>query len=182
MGVFGAGIFADDDALDVRNDYRHFLADAQSSELATDAIARQYGASFDDPATTTGFWLGLAWTQWKGGRLDPRVQAVALRIIDDGLDLKKWDGSPLRNKRATALAQARIKIVSPAPRSKPIPKPLPVQLPGWEFGEVISVMVPSGKCALLHVIAYRPSSLYGVRAPVASILNWTARSRRLRTN
>jgi len=92
MGVFGAGIFADDDALDVRDDYKYFLADAQSNELATDAMVRQYGASFDDPAATTGFWLGLAWTQWKSGRLDPRVKAVALHIIHDGLDLKKLGG------------------------------------------------------------------------------------------
>jgi hypothetical protein len=172
MGVFGAGIFADDDALDVRDDYKYFLADAQSSELATDAIVRHYGARFDDPAATTGFWLGLAWTQWKGGRLDPRVKAVALRIINDGLDLKKWE-SPLRRKRAAALAQVRIKIESPQPAAKPLPKPLPVQLPGWEFGEVISVSVPSGRLALLHMIAYRRSSRFGVRAPVVSILNWT---------
>jgi len=173
MGVFGAGIFADDDALDVRDDYKYFLADAQSDALATDAIARESGASFDDPAATTGFWLGLAWTQWKRGRLDPRVQAVALRIIDDGLDLKKWDGSPLRRKRAAALLRARVKIESPQPPAKPMPKPLPVQLPGWEFGEVVSVSVPGGRLALLHMIAYRRSSYYGVRAPVVSILNWT---------
>src|SRR6185295_14610226 len=63
MGVFGAGIFGDDDALDVRSDYKVFLADSQSDALATDAIARQYGAAFDDPAATSSFWLALAWTQ-----------------------------------------------------------------------------------------------------------------------
>jgi len=173
MGVFGAGIFADDEALDVRDDYKYFLADAQSNELATDAIVRQYGASFDDPAATTGFWLGLAWTQWKIGRLDPRVKAVALRVINDGLDLKKWEGSPLRRKRAAALYQARLKIESPQPAAKGLPKPLPVQLPGWEFGEVVSVSLSSGRLALLHMIAYRRSSSFGVRAPVVSILNWT---------
>ena len=40
MGVFGPGIFADDDALDVRSEYRFLLAEAQSDEKATDAIAR----------------------------------------------------------------------------------------------------------------------------------------------
>jgi hypothetical protein len=172
MGVFGAGIFADDDALDVRGEYKYFLADTQSDALATDAIAGQYGASFDDLAATTSFWLALAWTQWSMGRLDPRVKSAALRIIDEDLDLKKWEGSPLRPKRAAALAQARKKIETPQPRARPMPKPLPVQLPGWEFGEVIGVRVPIGKLALLHMIAYRKSSRYGVRAPVVSILNW----------
>jgi hypothetical protein len=172
MGVFGPGIFADDDALDVRGDYKHFLAEAQSGEGATDAIARQYGASFDDPAATTAFWLALAWTQWNMGRLDARVKAAALRIIDEDLDLKKWDGSPLRRKRAAALAQARHKIAAPQPPAKGLPKPLPVQLPGWKFGEIVGVRLPSGKWALLHMIAYRVSSRYGAKAPVVSILNW----------
>jgi hypothetical protein len=172
MGVFGSGIFADDDALDVRSDYKHFLAEAQSDEGATEAISRQYGASLDDLAATTAFWLALAWTQWKMGRLDPRVKAAALRIIDEDLDLKKWDGSPLRRKRAAALAQARQKIAAPQPAAKALPKPLAVQLPGWQFGEIIGVRVPSGKLALLHMIAYRSSSRYGVKAPGVSILNW----------
>lgn len=173
MGVFGAGIFSDDDALDVRDDYKYFLAETQSDTLATDAIILQYGANFDDLAATTSFWLALAWTQWKMGRPDPRVKAAALRIIDEDIDLKKWDGSPLRRKRAAALVQARQRINSPQPAAKPIPKPLPVQLPGWKFGEIVGVHLPGGRLALLHMIAYRRSSRYGVKAPVVSILNWT---------
>ena len=172
MGVFGTGIFADDDALDVRSDYRHFLADAQSDELASDAIAQQYGASLDDLAATTAFWLALAVTQWKMGRLDPRVKAAALRIMDEDLDLKKW-GLPLRSKRAKVLAQARKKIESPQPQPARLPKPFPIQLPGWEFGEVVGVRLPSNRIALLHMIAYQRSSNYQVRAPVVSVLNWT---------
>ncbi len=173
MGVFGAGIFSDDDALDVRGEYRHFLADAQSDELATNAIAGQYGASFDDPGTTTGFWLGLALTQWKMGRLDPRVKAAALRIIDEGLDLAKWDGSPDRKKRAKALAQARERIESQQPAAARMPKPLPVQLPGWKFSELIGVRLAGGRTAVLHMISYQRSSRYQVKAPVVSVLNWT---------
>jgi hypothetical protein len=41
------------------------------------------------------------------GRLDPRVKSCALRIIDENLDLKKWQGSPLYRKRERALQQAR---------------------------------------------------------------------------
>src|SRR6266852_9700551 len=129
MGAWGPGIFADDDALDVRDDYRWYLADAQSDEGATDALAKSYGASFDDLGATTAFWLALALTQWKMGRLDPRAKAAALRIIDEGIDLQKWDGSKLRGKRAAALAKARETISSPQPPARPMPKPLPVQLP-----------------------------------------------------
>jgi len=43
MGVWGAGIFQDDDALDVRADYRWYLADIQSDNIATDNIVKGYG-------------------------------------------------------------------------------------------------------------------------------------------
>ena len=60
MGAWGPGLFADDEAVDVRDDYRCYLADAQSDEGATDAIAKSYGASFDDLGATTAFWLALS--------------------------------------------------------------------------------------------------------------------------
>jgi hypothetical protein len=48
MSTWGVAIFADDVASDVRDDFRFFLADAQSVERATDEIVDSYGASFDD--------------------------------------------------------------------------------------------------------------------------------------
>jgi len=178
MGIFGAGIFADDDARDIRADYKYFLADAQSNEGATDDAAREYGAAFDHPEQNTSFWLALAWTQWTVGRLDPRVKDTALRVIDDRLDLKRWENSPLRAKREKALAAARVKLLSPQPAAKALPRPLPVQLPGWQFGEVIGVRLAQGRLALLHMIAYRKSSRYGVKAPVFLFSIGCARSSR----
>src|SRR6266851_5966720 len=128
MGAWGAALFADDDAADLRGDYRAYLADAQSDAGATDLAARIYGASLDRPGETTAFWLALASIQWRMGRLDPRVKAVCLTIIDDGIDLAKWTDSPERGKRAAVLAKLRKMISPPLPPAKPVPKPLPVQL------------------------------------------------------
>ena len=87
MGTWGAALFDNDDAADLRSDYRAYLADAQSDAGATDSVARDYAASLDRPQDTTAFWLALASVQWRIGRLEPRVKAAALAIIDDGLDL-----------------------------------------------------------------------------------------------
>ena len=172
MGTWGPGIFADDDAEDLRAEYRMILADAQSDADATDAATRDYGASFERPEETTAFWLSLALIQWRLGRLDPRVLSTALRIIDDGLDLAKWDGSPVQNRRAAALKKARATIASPPPAAKPMPKPLPLQLPGWEFSEVAGYRMPNGRLVLLHHLNYRGWSTVGAKAPVVAILNW----------
>jgi hypothetical protein len=172
MGAWGPAIFADDDAADLRADYRAYLADAQSDAGATDLAARNYDASLERPGETTAFWLALASIQWRMGRLDPRVKAAALAIIDNGIDLEKWAGSPDRGKRAAVLAKLRKMISSQLPRAKPVPKPLPVQLPGWEFGEVVGYPMANGKYALLHALNYRGWSTDAVRAPVVSILGW----------
>ncbi len=176
MGTWGPALFADDDAADLRGDYRAYLADAQSDAGATDLAARNYDASLDRPGETTAFWLALASIQWRMGRLDPRVKAICLAIIDNGMDLEKWTGSPDRGKRAAVLANLRKMISSPLPPAKPVPKPLPVQLPGWEFGEVVGYRMANGKYALLHALNYRGWSTVAVRAPVVSILSWFSES------
>jgi hypothetical protein len=45
MGAWSPALFADDDAADLRADYRTCLADAQSDAGATDLAARDYDAS-----------------------------------------------------------------------------------------------------------------------------------------
>jgi hypothetical protein len=124
MGAWGAGIFDDDDAADIRADFPHYLADAQEIARATDAAAADYGASLEQPARTTAFWLGLALIQWRKGWIDPRVRELALAIIDEGLDLQKWDGSNAA-ARARALAAARNQLTAPPPPPRPFPRPWP---------------------------------------------------------
>jgi hypothetical protein len=53
-----------------------------------------------------------------------------------------------------------------------MPKPLPVQLPGWEFTEIIGYRAPNGRVVLLHHLHYRGWSTAAAKAPVVSILNW----------
>ncbi len=172
MGTWGPGLFADDDAADLRDEYRLILAGTQSDATATDEAARLYDAGFDRIEDTTSFWLALALIQWRLGRPDPRVRDAALRIIDEGIDLAKWSNSPDRRKRAAALQEARATIASPPPAAKPMPKPLPVQLPGWEFSEIVAYAMPNGRLVLLHHLNYLAWSTARATAPVVSILNW----------
>src|ERR1700682_3382695 len=130
MGAWGPGLFADDDAADLRGDYPTYRAEAQSEAGATDLAASNYGASLERPGETTAFWLALASIQWRMGRLDPRVRSACLTIIDDGIDLGKWADSPDRGKRAAVLAKLREMISSPLPPAKPMPNPMPLELPG----------------------------------------------------
>ena len=92
MGTWETAIFSDDTASDVRDGFRDLIGEGLSTEQATDKLLRQYAPSLDDPDDGPPFWLGLAVTQWKSGRLLERVKEKALEIIDTGADLKRWSG------------------------------------------------------------------------------------------
>lgn len=172
MGAWGPALFDDDDAADLRQNYRVWLADAQSDAGATDLAVKSIGADFCRLEDTTAFWLALAVVQWKHGRLDNRVRQAALRIIDDGIDIAKWADSPLCAKRAENLKKVRAQITAPCPPAKALPRPLPVQLPGWEFGEVLAYRMRTSRCAVLHVLSYQAWLDFAVKAPVVTVLNW----------
>ena len=81
MGAWGTAIFSDDTAGDVRDRFRELIGKGLSTEQATDKLFRQYASSLNDPDDGSPFWLGLAVTQWKCGRLLERVKAKALDIM-----------------------------------------------------------------------------------------------------
>ena len=128
MGTWGTGVFADDDAADVRSDFEHYVADTQDITQATNAIALDYGAAFDIPQEHTAFWLGLALTQWRKGWLDPRVLATAFHIIDDGLDLPKWpNGHEATNRASKSAAASASSLTAAIPETLAYPT---ARLPG----------------------------------------------------
>lgn len=176
MGAWGVGLFEDDDAADLRRDYRTLLADARSNEGATDLAVSRYEASFDDVARTTAFWLGLASIEHRAGRLDSRVRSAALSIIDRGFDLAKWANPVQQKRREKVLVKLREMLVSPPPPPMPLPRPVPTQLPGWEFSEVVGYRLANDRYAVLHVMNYGLWSNVRARAPVVSILNWFSKA------
>lgn len=143
MGTWGHGLFADDVASDIRGQYRDYLLEGLSGEAATDRLLREYAADASDTGNAGAvFWLALAVTQWKLGRLEGRVRTRALEIIDAGQGLDFWEretGSARR--RAAVYAQAKATITAPqrSPvklRQPPRPKCLP--------GEVLEIQTERG--------------------------------------
>src|SRR5271165_3962132 len=94
MGVWGVGILSDDTAADVRDEYRSHLADGLDGPGSTNKVLESFGSSIDDVDDGPPFWLGLAATQTRCGRLEDRVRDRALTIIADGSDLKRFAEQP----------------------------------------------------------------------------------------
>ena len=82
MGTFGTTIFSDDFACDIRDELKEFIGDGITPEQATSQLRNEYSDSLKDDDEASVFWLALAATQWKTGRLLDNVkQGLTLGIL-----------------------------------------------------------------------------------------------------
>jgi len=170
MGTWGTAIFSDDTACDVRDSYLDLVGDGLTGPEATQKLVNDWSDSLDDPDESPVFWLALAATQRKCGRLEPQVLEQALEVIDTGADLARWDtGSPDQKKRQTVLEKLRAQLISPQPPEKRIPKRFR-DFNEWEVGDLVAYRLPSGKYLILRVIGHHTDR--GGTSPVCELLDW----------
>ena len=105
LGAWGAdGLFQDDTASDIRDDYKDHLGNGLSGPEATARVLVDYKSSLADPHEAGVVWLALAAAQWRHGRLDAETLERALQVIDSGSDFERWKpGSPDFAKRKAVL-------------------------------------------------------------------------------
>ncbi|WP_154937054.1 DUF4259 domain-containing protein [Micromonospora palomenae] len=171
MGAWGPGLFSDDTACDVRDEYREMLEDGLDDDEATQRMLGSYADTLDDPDEATSVWLALAVTQSKLGRLDPRVRERALAAIDSGADLARWSDNPrLSAKRRDVLNKARAQLTGPQPQRKKVRRPSR-HVTDLQPGDVLSYRAANGNLTLLRV-ARIDDDRHSV-APVLVALDYT---------
>lgn len=170
MGTWGTGLYSDDTACDVRDDYKDILGDGISEPEATKRLIEHWKSELSDPYTAPVFWLTLADVQWNLGRLQEKVKKEALTVIENGSDLARWlPDKKLEIKRKGVLERLSQKLKTAQPAEKKVKKRY-VDLTDWNLGDVYSLRLKSGKLALLHVIGFHQDK--GGRGPVCEILEW----------
>lgn len=170
MGAWGTGIFQDDTACDIRDDYKECLGDGLSGPEATTRILSEYKSSFADPDGSGAAWLALASVQWKHGRLDETTLEQALRVIDSGSDLARWADSRNLAKRRAVLEKLRAEITSPQPAQKKVRKQVRASC-DWPVGAVIAYRLTSGNLSIFRVIGFHVDK--GGTFPICELLDWT---------
>ena len=170
MGAWGVAIVSDDLAADLKGDFTDLIGDGLSTTDAVEKLIVQYRQSINDSDDGPVFWLALAAVQWKLGRLEERTKREALRVIDGGVDLLRWDDVSNRKKRATVLAELRERLLSPPPPPKRVPRRIR-SANDWVVGEVVGFQLPSGKWTMLRVIGHHSDK--GGRFAVCELLDWT---------
>jgi hypothetical protein len=170
MGAWGTAVFSDDTACDVRDGYVDLLGDGLSGPEATKKLLREWSESLKDADEAPVFWLALAATQWKYGRLEPQVLRQALNAIDGGSDLSRWDAdSKDYRKRRAVLDKLRTQLTSSQPPEKPVRKRFR-ELNDWKTGELIAYRLLSGRFVVLRVIGHNTDK--GGTSPICELLDW----------
>jgi len=150
VGIWGPGIFSDDVADDVREEYRELLGDDVPDEEATRQILAEY---LREPGDETTVRLALAATQTGLGRLDDNVKAKALELIDSGAALTPWlEGKPSDVRaRKTALERLRKRLLAPQPDRKKVRREWRPDT-DLEPGDLLSYRAPNGLLVALRVV------------------------------
>ncbi|WP_232667474.1 hypothetical protein [Pseudonocardia sp. TRM90224] len=175
MGADGPGLFSDDTACDVRDAYPDAVADGASAEAARDLVLTAFAEALDDPDEVAVFWLALAHTQSKLGRLDDQTLRTALAILDSGADVDRWRavGEKAARARSAALDRVRQQLVGPQPAPRRVRRPArPVS--SLSEGEVLGYRARSGRIFLVRVAAMIDTAAQ--RSPLIRILDYAERA------
>jgi hypothetical protein len=171
MGVWGTALFSDDTASGVRESYIDFIGDGLTGPEATQALLREWSASLNDPDQAPVFWLALAATQWRCGRLESHVLQQALHVIDSGSDLLRWkSGSKDFKKRTAVLENLRAQLTSPQRSEKRISKRFR-DTNEWRVGDLVAYRMQSGRFVVLRTIGHHTDK--GGTGPICELLHWS---------
>ena len=187
MGVWGVKIFQDDVACDVKDDYLNRLKVGYTNEEATKEVIERnedFTSDYDDREI---FWMALAATQWKYGRLLPEVKKEALKCIQSGRNLERWeDDEKQYEKRKKVLEELEEQLNSPQPPEKRVGR-MKLSTPQWDVGDVLLYQIKGekvkkhryyGKYALLRVVGIRRCNVgslpreYSNKLDIVALYNW----------
>lgn len=120
MGAWGPGIYQDDVALDIKDEYIELLKKGKTTEEAFKELINN-NADYLEDEDAVPMLLALADTQWKYGRLNDMVKSDALNIINSGAGLVAWKyDKKLLKRRTEILEKLKEKLESPQPEEKKV--------------------------------------------------------------
>jgi hypothetical protein len=171
MSVSGAGLYDDDVAADVRSIFREAVGDGATPEEATLQTVAEWGDLLDDPDQGCPFWLALADTQSRTGRLLDDVRDRALAIIANGSDLARFDhDARLHRRRAIVLEELAARLTGPQRAPARIRRAFREASPVAP-GDVFSYWLPDERVVYLRCAAV--IDMGGSTVPIVQVLAWS---------
>lgn len=146
MGTCNTGIFQNDIALDVMEEYLNYLKDGCSdSDADRKIIENNLDIINQGGNDACEFWLALAMIEWKYGRLQVSTKNNALKMALDPQYLKIWkDEEKLYNKRISVLNEFVNQIQNIQPTKKKVKVNIPFKCV-WKLGDIFAYQLVSKK-------------------------------------
>lgn len=138
MGAWGAGLYQDDVALDIKEQYVEVLREGKTKEEASLEVIGQCIDYFKDEDDVIPAILSLADIEWKYGKLMPDIKEAALELIKSGDALKPFEENKREyKKRKEVLQKLKDKLEGPQPAEKKIRIPRPYKCE-WKIGDTFA--------------------------------------------
>lgn len=147
MGTWGSGLYQDDMACCIKDEYMNRLSIGQSNIVATQEMIKENHYLIQDNDDCPIFWFALADVQWRYGRLLPEVKDKAIKHIQSGIDLERWKDNKVQyNKRKQVLKSLLEKLNSPQPVERKVPTRI-CHKSIWKNGDILLYQLNSNKIA-----------------------------------
>ena len=173
MGHWGTSILSNDTSADIKDIYFDMFDSGKSISSIREKIKHDF-LDGDDISNNTIFWLTMSLLDWQIGNQDEEIKQLAIKIIDEQIDIKVWeesgaDKSTLK-QRDNVLIELREKILSnnPKPRKpkkKRIPKPI------FKKGECFAFPMKNGNYTAVIVLENVNSDDYIVNLIANTTIN-----------
>jgi hypothetical protein len=174
MGTWASGIFADDDAADIRGDWREAIIEGTTPEAATEGLQTKYRSRLADNDLRPLFWMALAAAQHETGRLLPEVRDRALSEISAGGDVKRFaeDDPALGRQRQAVIDRLAEKLRGPEKSPVRLRRAKPKET-DLRVGDVLSVRgLTTDRRVIFAVVGIAAGWPPGTTWPVVAPLRW----------
>jgi len=171
VGTWGYGLFQDDQATDMRADWKRLYAAFQEPGRATEELVATWRDSLEDADVGPELWIVVAILNHQYGSRDTSLRDKALGIMESGEGLTLWEDQGPREvaARRREYARVRARLLSPPPPLKKV-KHVPLEEPPFKPGDLVCYTFLTGVKVLLWVKEYY--RYRGEQLPLFIPLDW----------
>ncbi len=179
MGAWGPGLYSDDTACEVRDEFKARLEEGLTHAEAEQSLLDRFADLLHDHQVACLVYFALADTEWRHGCLSPHVKQRAEALLAEGGDVAAWktDSPASARARSRALALLRVRLATPQPPLKFIaarPRRTPRKQLDAAIGTVYTITLPDESRAALFFVGLR--SVGTVEEAVFRVLPWQGQS------
>lgn len=178
MGIWGSGLYSNDDALDVKDMFKDMISNGSSTEQTIEVIKKEFDM-VPPNASNCDAWIALADTSWKYGRLTDDVKKTVFEMINSGVAMEGWrnESRIVCRRREKALKKLISTLQSDAPAERK-PKQTVLHSCDWKPGQIYGFPIGNGQYGALLVVECKSVTKKGtpegnsVYSPRVVLLDW----------